>query len=206
MVYEQYVGKWSEDEDKLLTSLVPEKGKKNWIEISSQIQNRTRSQCMQRYYQVVRPGLKKGSWTKEEDELLASVVYDFLGDKIFQKPVPKIRNWKFCEKVLPNRTSKQCRERWTLALDPCINHSEWSNWEDNKLITLQTLIGNKWCLIKELLNTNRTENSVKLRYNKIQRNNLGKRKQEDENSVCSKKSRESLTVEDFMEVEQLLRK
>ena len=63
-------GKWSPQEDQNLLVLIEEKGEKNWSQISHQMAGRNRIQCLQRWARFLRPGLKKGHWTAQEDARL----------------------------------------------------------------------------------------------------------------------------------------
>ena len=62
---------------------------------------------MQRYNKVIRPGLKKGKWKKEEDELLLSLV-----------KVKGTGNWHEIAEYMGGRSASQCKERFTNYLDP----------------------------------------------------------------------------------------
>eukprot|EP00924_Labyrinthula_sp_SR-Ha-C_P009049 snap_masked-scaffold_2-processed-gene-11.17-mRNA-1 protein AED:0.07 eAED:0.09 QI:0/-1/0/1/-1/1/1/0/200 len=190
-------GRWSKEEDEKLKRGVSLIGSRNWVQVGEFMKNRNGNQCMQRWVQVLRPGLRKGAWTDLEDNLLREVVYQKLGERIHEKPFPKLTSWKFVEEVLPWRTSKQCRERWALSLDPTINKEEWSSDEDESLVSLQRLVGNKWTLIKELMNNNRTENAIKLRHKKL------KRKRQDVYVETSQKT-SRVSLEDFAELQELL--
>lgn len=101
--------------------------------------------------------VKKGSWTKEEDELLKK----FGG-------IATTKNWTEIAEKIPGRTAKQCRERWCFNLDPSINKEPWSPEEDLLLISKQEEFGNKWAQIAQLL-PGRTENAVKTRFKSIDR-------------------------------------
>ena len=57
-------------------------------------------QCLHRWMKVLRPGLVKGPWTKEEDDELT-----------FQWNSGN-RKWSNIATKLPGRMGKQCRERW----------------------------------------------------------------------------------------------
>ena len=52
----------------------------------------------------------KGTWRKEEDDLLKKVV---------EEHGPK--NWSFISKFISGRNPKQCRTRWKDHLSPDIN-------------------------------------------------------------------------------------
>lgn len=69
----------------------------NWKQIAAEVKTRNHVQCLQRYRKVLAPGLVKGQWTPQEDQLLLSVVND--GHK----------NWGSLSKQIPGRTSKQVR-------------------------------------------------------------------------------------------------
>lgn len=149
---------WTTTEDDRLRRAVQNCGAKNW-KLISEIANVGKSdvQCLQRWTQVLRPGLKKGTWSKDEDFKLTELVTLISANS---KQVP----WKKIEKQMGGRTAKQCRERWKLSLDPSINKAVWSKAEDDQLLSLQSKLGNSWSKIKDMLGTNRTENAVKLRF------------------------------------------
>ena len=50
--------------------------------------------------QVLRPGLKKGQWSDEEDQRLLTQVAS--GES----------RWEVIADAIPGRTTKQCKERW----------------------------------------------------------------------------------------------
>lgn len=101
--------KWTRVEDELLREAVAAHGEKNWKTIARYVQGRNHVQCLQRWKKVLKPGLKKGHWTKEEDDLLKEVVGN------------GFRNWGEVALKIEGRTAKQCRERWSCNLDPSIN-------------------------------------------------------------------------------------
>jgi hypothetical protein len=104
---------------------------------------------------VVRPGIKKGKWMEEEDNLLSHTVE-------VARSQGKI-NWRIIAEKVPNRTSKQCRERWNHYISPEVRRDNFSNDEDRKLEALITKYGTKWSKIAKEM-PGRTENSVRARY------------------------------------------
>lgn len=100
---------------------------------------------------------KKGTWSEQEDRLLTQVVTsnNFL-------------KWSEIAELVPERSAKQCRERWVCNLDPQIVRGMWSPEEDKSILSLQETVGNKWAKIASYL-PGRTENSVKTRYKSIMR-------------------------------------
>jgi hypothetical protein len=73
-------------------------------------------------------------------------------------------NWALLKPLLPNRTPRQCRERWHTHLNPAINQSPWTHQEDTILAEKQRILGNKWAEIAKFL-TNRTDSQIKNRWN-----------------------------------------
>lgn len=79
-------------------------------------------------------GVVKGSWTAEEDKLIAELVARGL-------------NWARVAQLVPGRNRKQCRERWCNHLDPVLTKRRWTPEEDSVVIALQRELGNKWARI-----------------------------------------------------------
>lgn len=65
-------------------------------------------QCLHRWQKVLRPGLVKGPWTQEEDDI------------IIQCMEQGIVKWSEVAERIEGRIGKQCRERWYNHLDPTI--------------------------------------------------------------------------------------
>ena len=49
---------------------------KSWKLIANHVPNRNHVQCLQRWKKVLKPGLKKGTWGKAEDQLLIRVYHE----------------------------------------------------------------------------------------------------------------------------------
>ncbi|KAI3931589.1 hypothetical protein MKW92_011191 [Papaver armeniacum] len=99
-------------------------------------------------------GIKKGPWTPEEDHLLASYI---------KQHGPS--NWR---SVPTNagllRCSKSCRLRWTNYLRPEIKRGNFTELEEKMIISLQSLLGNKWAAMASHL-PQRTDNDIKNYWN-----------------------------------------
>ncbi|XP_039859043.1 v-myb avian myeloblastosis viral oncogene homolog-like 2b [Simochromis diagramma] len=86
-------------------------------------------------------GKVKVKWTQEEDEKLKTLV---------QKLGPN--DWKTIASYIPNHTEHQCQHRWFKVLDPELVKGPWTKEEDEKVIELVNLYGNKqWALVAKHL-------------------------------------------------------
>lgn len=158
-------GRWTKREDDLLRDSVHENGTDNWKQVSDVSFHNLRSpvQCHQRWQKVLSVGLKKGQWTEEEDAVVRREVAKGGG--------PLNVKWAEVAEVLPGRLGKQVRERWQNHLDPQLSKEPWQEAEDQLLISLQAVMGNKWSEIARAFE-GRSENSVKNRWNSKQRKSL----------------------------------
>lgn len=160
---------WSAQEDTLLRNAIAKYGEKSWKLVAQEVPGRTYIQCLQRWKKALKPGLRKGHWSEEEDEKLLELINKFS---------PNL-DWATIAKSVEGRSAKQCRERWFLNLDPSINHGPWSAEEDHALMEFVRLNGGKWSLIAKHM-PGRTENSVKTRYYSLQRKEARRKKWTDD--------------------------
>ncbi|KAF3957026.1 hypothetical protein ACB098_06G104100 [Castanea mollissima] len=99
-------------------------------------------------------GLKKGPWTPEEDHNLINYI---------QLHGPG--NWRTLPKNAGlQRCGKSCRLRWTNYLRPDIKRGRFSFEEEETIIQLHSILGNKWSAIAARL-PGRTDNEIKNYWN-----------------------------------------
>ncbi|KAA8533462.1 hypothetical protein F0562_031104 [Nyssa sinensis] len=94
--------------------------------------------------------IKKGPWTPEEDQKLVDYIRTF-GHGSW-RALPKLAGL--------NRCGKSCRLRWTNYLRPDIKRGKFSDEEEQIIINLHSVLGNKWSAIATHL-PGRTDNEIK---------------------------------------------
>ncbi|XP_065860693.1 transcription factor MYB98-like [Euphorbia lathyris] len=93
-------GKWSIEEDRLLSLLVEKYGVTKWSEVAQMVPGRNRKQCRERCNNHLRRNIKKDAWTEEEDKVLIQA-HKEVGNK-----------WAEIEKRLPKRTENSIKNHW----------------------------------------------------------------------------------------------
>ena len=144
---------WTKEEDELLTKIATSSETVAWSAMAKYFPNKTAPQLAGRWEKVLNPCLIKGSWTREEDEIIINYVKQN-GDKSWAKLALQLRG----------RTGKQCRERFKNHLDPNVAKNSWTEEEDQKLIDLHNKLGNAWTKIASFFE-GRTDNCIKNRWN-----------------------------------------
>jgi hypothetical protein len=154
---------WTPQQDQSLTKLVGEYGQ-DWDTIVKKMSGRTIPEIASRWDHCLNPELIKGSFLEDEDNRIIEFVKQHgEGD------------WRAIKGIIPNRTPKQCRERWINHLRPDVRKEPWTDAEDALIFQLSVDIGRKWSMIAGAL-PGRTDNSVKNRFN----SSISKRMEVDE--------------------------
>ncbi|EGZ77184.1 hypothetical protein NEUTE2DRAFT_99749 [Neurospora tetrasperma FGSC 2509] len=160
---------WTPEEDRLLAEAVtkgkkssmdpkkPANGSINWCKVASHLSRRNNKDCRKRWHYNVAHNIRKGTWTREEDQRLR---------KAFDSHGPR---WSKVAQVVGSRNGDQCWKRWYDCLNPKIDRSPWTPEEDILLLQTVSLRGRNWT---EIVNThfpNRTSLAAKNRYSILRR-------------------------------------
>ncbi|KAK3538930.1 hypothetical protein QTP86_023476 [Hemibagrus guttatus] len=144
--YQRYISKrlrrreWSKEEDEVLRELVDKMRIGNFIpytQISYFMEGRDSSQLIYRWTCVLDPSIKKGPWTKEEDQLLVKAVKKY-----------GCKDWWKIKLEVPGRTDGSCRDRYLDSLQDDIKKGAWSDDEVELLKKLVDKYGvGRWAKI-----------------------------------------------------------
>uniref|UniRef100_A0A4W5M633 Small nuclear RNA activating complex, polypeptide 4 n=1 Tax=Hucho hucho TaxID=62062 RepID=A0A4W5M633_9TELE len=131
--------RWGGAEDEILRELVEKMRIGNYIpytQISYFMEGRDSCQLMYRWTQVLDPTLKKGYWSKEEDEMLLRAVAKH-----------GVGNWWKIRQDVPGRNDGQCRDRYVDVLVGNVKKGPFDEKEKAQLRRLVEKYGRKWSKI-----------------------------------------------------------
>jgi hypothetical protein len=143
--------KWTVEEDNKLLELAELAQGKKWKWVAKQLPGKKDTQCRSRWERI-RPGMKQGRWSVEEDEILLKQ-YKIHGDK-----------WSEIAKYLQHRTGKQVRDRFKNVYDSRINREEFTPEEDEFVYKVYVQLGPRWKHIRDAYFPDRTSDFIKNRF------------------------------------------
>ncbi|GLT53998.1 hypothetical protein SLA2020_272320 [Shorea laevis] len=109
--------------------------------------------------------MNKGAWTAEEDKKLSQCI-----------EIHGAKRWKtIALQAGLNRCGKSCRLRWLNYLRPNIKRGNISDAEEDLILRLHKLLGNRWSLIAGRL-PGRTANEIKNYWNSHFRKKIHEKK------------------------------
>jgi len=97
-------GPWTQEEDEKLTNWVKNEGPNKWALAANIIIGRSGKQCRERWFNNLDPEIKKGEWSKEEDELVFDL-YKKYGS-----------SWSKIAKFVKGRTENSIKNRFYSTL------------------------------------------------------------------------------------------
>ncbi|CAL4975940.1 unnamed protein product [Urochloa decumbens] len=113
---------------------------------------------------ATRPKLRRGLWSPEEDEKLYNHIIRY-GVGCWSS-VPKLAGLERC--------GKSCRLRWINYLRPDLKRGSFSQQEEDLIISLHKILGNRWSQIASQL-PGRTDNEIKNFWNSCIKKKLRQR-------------------------------
>jgi hypothetical protein len=150
---------WSKDDDSRLTEIMKKyKNPRDWEPIAKEHgMGKTAKDCHERWIRYLKPGVRKGQWTDQEDSIVIDAVQNSS-----EQPFTR---WSDLAQRLPGRVGKQIRDRWVNHLNPNINHLPFSREDDLLLWEGHKKLGKRWVEIStKSFNSTRSENHIKNRW------------------------------------------
>ena len=153
---------WSAPDDQRLYESVRTYGEYSYSDMSYYMGDKTPMQCLHRWKFSLKPTIKRGRWTKEDDDK----VEDIVAEEGF--------NWQKLREVVKDRTRAQVRERLRILAayrkeQPGATSGPWSIKEAFEMMRLLHKYGDtKWAKIRQDMNFKYTCPTLYRRWLRIQ--------------------------------------
>lgn len=147
-----------EDDTKLIDVMKKYKNPRDWEPVAREhARGKSAKECHDRWIRYLKPGVRKGQWTDQEDAIVVEAVTTSA-----EQPFTR---WSDLASKLPGRVGKQIRDRWVNHLNPNINHMPFSREDDLLLWNGHKEFGKRWVEIStKCFNSSRSENHIKNRW------------------------------------------
>ncbi|XP_017978746.1 PREDICTED: myb-related protein Myb4 isoform X1 [Theobroma cacao] len=121
-------GPWSPDEDRKLIAYINRHGIWNWTEMAKPAGlQRSGKSCRLRWVNYLRPGIKRGNFTREEDETIIEL-HERLGNR-----------WSVIASRLPGRTDNEIKNHWHTHLRKRLKYNSVSTSELFQISNVETV-------------------------------------------------------------------
>lgn len=126
-------GPWTPEEDIMLVSYVQEHGPGNWRAVpTSTGLRRCSKSCRLRWTNYLRPGIKRGSFTDQEEKTIIQL-QDLLGNK-----------WAAIASYLPERTDNDIKNHWNTHLKKKLKKLQTGCYERNGFFPNESISKGQW--------------------------------------------------------------
>ncbi|XP_057214635.1 snRNA-activating protein complex subunit 4 isoform X2 [Triplophysa rosa] len=188
--YQRYISKtfrrkeWTKEEDQILRDLVGKMRIGNFIpymQMSFFMVGRDASQLTYRWTSVLDPSIKKGPWSKEEDQLLRNAVAKY-----------GIKEWGKIRMEVAGRTDGACRDRYLDCLQENVKKGPWSTEEVELLRQKVEKYGvGKWTKIASEI-PNRVDCQCLNKWKQLNQAGQGKKRERQQKTVQQKAKRQKV--------------
>ncbi|KAF7828441.1 transcription factor MYB114-like [Senna tora] len=126
-------GAWTPDEDRKLCQCIEIHGAKRWktIAVKSGL-NRCGKSCRLRWLNYLRPNIKRGNISVEEEDLILRL-HKLLGNR-----------WSLIAGRIPGRTDNEIKNYWNSHLCKKVNHREEKRVETSMALEKTSQNGREW--------------------------------------------------------------
>ena len=153
---------WNVSDDKHITDAVMIYGESSFSDLSYYMGDKNSDQCLQRWRYSLRPQIRRGKWTNEEDEEVMNIVSEHGFD------------WQKIKDVQSHRTRAQVRERVRIltAKDKSGSNGGAKHWSVEETFLLMSLIkkhgAKSWAAIRKDFQLKYTAPVLFRRWDRIQ--------------------------------------